>query len=103
MGDNFIILGAGPAGLSAAYKLCEAGKKVTVLELEDQVGGLCRSIRKDGFFFDLGGHRFITKDDEIQIFLEELMGDQFLIRPRKSVIRLKNKFFNYAETESKPS
>ena len=95
MGNHFVILGAGPAGLSAAYKLVEAGKKVTVLELEDQVGGLCRSIRKDGFFFDLGGHRFITKDDEIQIFLEELMGDQFLIRPRKSVIRLKNKFFNY--------
>lgn len=92
---NVIILGAGPAGLSAAWKLSEAGVKVVILEAEAIVGGLCRSIRKDGFFFDLGGHRFITKDQEIQTMLEELMGDEFLLRPRKSVIRLKDKFFDY--------
>ncbi|MBF0275866.1 MAG: FAD-dependent oxidoreductase [Nitrospinae bacterium] len=95
MSQKYIILGAGPAGLSAALKLAEAGEKVTVIELENQVGGLCRSIRKNGYFFDLGGHRFITKDQNIQHSLEEIMGDEFVVRSRKSVIRLKGNFFSY--------
>jgi protoporphyrinogen oxidase len=86
MVEELVTLGAGPVGLSAAWKLSEAGKKVTILELEEQVGGGVRSIRKDGFLFESGGHHFITKDKGIQNALEELIGDQFLLRPRKSVI-----------------
>lgn len=92
---HIVILGAGPAGLACAWKLSEAGFSVEVLERESGVGGLCRTIRRDGFCFDLGGHRFITKDSQIQGEIESLMGDTLLLRPRKSVIRLKGKYFRY--------
>lgn len=90
-----IILGAGPAGLSAAWRLSQAGAHVEVIELEGQVGGLCRSINHNGCIFDLGGHRFITKDEELRKEVKSLMGDELLVRPRKSVIRLRGKFFSY--------
>lgn len=92
---KIVIFGAGPCGLSTAWKLSEAGFSVEVIEAEDQVGGLCRTIKRDGFHFDLGGHRFITKDEQIQREIEDLMGDDLLVQPRKSVIRLQGKYFNY--------
>ena len=95
MPKHVVVLGAGPAGLSAAWELSKEGVHVDVLEMESQVGGLCRSTRKDGFIFDLGGHRFITKDTLVSTEVEELMGDELEVRPRKSVIRLQGKFFNY--------
>lgn len=95
MHRHVIILGAGPAGLSAAWKLSEAGVDIQVIEAESQVGGLCRTIRKHGAYFDLGGHRFITKDKEVQRELELLMQDELLVRPRKSMIRLKGEYFRY--------
>ena len=95
MPKHVVVLGAGPAGLSAAWELSKEGVHVDVLEMEPQVGGLCRSTRKDGFIFDLGGHRFITKDTLVSTEVEELMGDELEVRPRKSVIRLQGKFFNY--------
>ena len=95
MPKHIIILGAGPAGLSAARELAREGVQVDVLEMESQVGGLCRSTKKDGFIFDLGGHRFITKDNLVLTEVEELMGDELMTRPRKSVIRLQGKFFAY--------
>ncbi|OGX15647.1 MAG: hypothetical protein A2166_02635, partial [Omnitrophica WOR_2 bacterium RBG_13_41_10] len=66
-----------------------------VVETENQVGGLCRTIRKDDYCYDLGGHRFITKDAEIQKEIEGLMLDDLIVQPRKSVIRLQGKYFNY--------
>jgi protoporphyrinogen oxidase len=92
---KIVILGAGPCGLSLAWKLSEAGFSVQVIEAENQVGGLCRTIRKNDFCFDLGGHRFITKDEQIQKEIEDLMREDLLVRPRKSVIRLQGKYFNY--------
>lgn len=92
---HIVILGAGPGGLACAWKLSEAGFSLEVIEQESQVGGLCRTIRRDGFCFDLGGHRFITKDNQIQDEIENLMGDDLLVRPRKSVIRLRGKYFRY--------
>lgn len=95
MSKHVVILGAGPAGSSAAEALSREGAHVDVLEMGSKVGGLCSSTEKNGFIFDLGGHRFITKDDLLLAEIEELMGDELIIRPRKSVISLQNKFFNY--------
>lgn len=95
MKKKIIILGAGPAGLATAWKLSQAGNEVTVLEKESCVGGLCRTIRYNDFFFDLGGHRFITKDEELSQQIQRLMGDELLVTPRKSVIRLGGEYFQY--------
>ncbi|MCX5703135.1 MAG: FAD-dependent oxidoreductase [Candidatus Omnitrophica bacterium] len=95
MPKHVVILGAGPAGLSSALGLIREGIDVDILEMGSQVGGLCRSTHKDGYIFDLGGHRLITKDDLLLVQIEELVGTELLVRPRKSVIRLQDKFFNY--------
>ena len=95
MVKHTVVLGAGPAGLSAALGLAREGVEVDVLEMDSQVGGLCKSTKKDGFIFDLGGHRFITKDELVLAEIEGLMKDDLLLRPRKSVIRLQGRFFNY--------
>lgn len=92
---KIVILGAGPAGLAAAWKLAEAGQDVTVLEKEPAVGGICRTIRYKDCFFDLGGHRFITRDEDLSRLIQGLMGPELLITPRKSVIRLRGKYFHY--------
>lgn len=90
-----IVLGAGPAGLAAAWKLAQKGQEVIVLEKESQVGGICRSIKYKDFSFDLGGHRFITKDHDLSREIKNLMGDELITTPRKSVIRLRGKYFQY--------
>lgn len=93
--NRALILGAGPAGLSAGWKLSTEGIEVDILEKEAVVGGLCRSVSKDGFIFDLGGHRFITKEELLLAEIEGLMGEELLTRPRKSVIHLQGRFFSY--------
>lgn len=93
--SDVLVIGAGPAGLSAALRLARAGYSVTVLEKEDHVGGLCATLNKDGSIFDLGGHRFITKDDEIMQEILGIMGDEMIVRNRRSQILLRNKYFEY--------
>jgi len=90
-----LILGAGAAGLSAAWKLAEYGIKVEVLEKDKVVGGLCQTLHKDGYFFDLGGHRFISRDEQVIRELTVLMGDELLTVPRSSTIRLMGRYFQY--------
>ena len=89
------VLGAGPAGLTAAYLLADEGKPVVVLEAGDQVGGLARTVVRDGYRFDLGGHRFFTKSDEVRAIWEEVLGDELLLRPRLSRIRWNGRFLDY--------
>jgi protoporphyrinogen oxidase len=93
--DKVIILGAGPAGLSAAWKLSAAGVPVEVIEAEPLVGGQCRTTEHDGFRFDLGGHRFISNDREVLDEIRALMGGDLLVRPRKSTIKMLNSDLNY--------
>ena len=81
-----LVLGAGPAGLTAGYLLGKAGRDVTVLEAEAQVGGLAKTVERDGYRFDLGGHRFFTKAIEVDALWHEVLGDEFLLRPRMSRI-----------------
>lgn len=90
-----VILGAGPTGLSAAWKLATANIDVEIIELENQVGGLCRTIKHGEYSFDLGGHRFITQNIPLADEIKELMEDELLTRPRTSTIRLQGKYFHY--------
>src|SRR6476469_8946471 len=88
-GDSrpYVVIGGGPAGLSAGYLMAKAGRKVIVLEAEDQVGGIAKTVvDPDGYRFDLGGHRFFTKNQEVDDLWHEIMGDEFLKRPRMSRI-----------------
>src|ERR1700759_4810251 len=87
-----VVLGAGPAGLTAGYLLAKQGKPVIVLESTDQVGGIARTEVRDGYRFDLGGHRFFTKVKEVDDLWHEIMKEDFLRRPRQSRIYWNNKF-----------
>src|ERR1700742_3034198 len=90
-----LVLGAGPAGLTAAYLLARRGLPVTVFEAEDQVGGIAKTVVRDGYRFDLGGHRFFTKAPEVDALWHEVMGDEFLLRPRQSRIYWRRRFLDY--------
>ncbi len=94
--DNVIIVGAGPAGLTAAYQLAKAGRTSTVIESDSVVGGISRTVERDGWRFDIGGHRFFTKVPAVEAFWHEILPDSdFLLRPRMSRIYYNGKYFDY--------
>lgn len=93
--DKIIILGGGLTGLSAGYVLTKAGLSVKVFESDSTVGGLSKTIIHNGFRFDLGGHRFFTKDRELNNFVKELMREELISVQRKSKIYMRNKYFDY--------
>ena len=90
-----IVSGAGPAGLTAAYELTKNGQEVIVIEKDSQVGGIAKTINYKGYLFDQGGHRFFTKYPEVQKIWQEVLPDDFLLRPRLSRIYYRGKFFYY--------
>ena len=91
-----VILGGGPAGLTAGYLLAKRGAPVVVVEAEDQVGGIAKTVvDPEGYRFDLGGHRFFTKVKEVDDLWHEVMGEEFLKRPRQSRIYWNGKFLEY--------
>jgi protoporphyrinogen oxidase len=93
---DVVIIGAGPAGLTAAYQLSKRGVTSTVLEADDVVGGISRTAVRDGWRFDIGGHRFFTKVTPVEELWFEILGpDDFLRRPRKSRIYYDEKFITY--------
>jgi protoporphyrinogen oxidase len=90
-----LILGAGPAGLTAGYLLAKRELPAIVVEAESQVGGLAKTVVRDGYRFDLGGHRFFTKSKEVERLWHEIMADEFLLRPRMSRIYWNGRFLDY--------
>ncbi|HTN71592.1 MAG TPA: NAD(P)/FAD-dependent oxidoreductase [Methylomirabilota bacterium] len=90
-----IVIGAGPSGLTAAYELTKHQLHPIVIEKGDKVGGLARTENYKGFHFDIGGHRFFTKVAEVNKIWHELLGDDFLRRPRLSRIYYAGTFFDY--------
>ena len=90
-----LVLGAGPAGLTAGYVLGKAGRHAIVLEAENQVGGIAKTVERNGYRFDLGGHRFFTKSVEVDALWHEVLGDEFLLRPRMSRIYWNNRYLDY--------
>ena len=96
MSKRIAIIGAGPAGLTAAYLLGRAGQQVTVFEKDPTyVGGISRTESYKGYHFDIGGHRFFSKSKEVEDFWTEILGDEMLERPRSSRIYYNKKFFSY--------
>jgi protoporphyrinogen oxidase len=93
---DVVIIGAGPAGLTAAYELGKRGGTATVLESDDVVGGISRTVVADGYRFDIGGHRFFTKVKEVEALWHEILPDEdFMQRPRSSRIYYQGKFYDY--------
>ena len=91
-----VVIGAGPAGLTAAYQLSKAGVPSTVLESDDIVGGISRTAERDGWRFDIGGHRFFTKVQPVETLWHEILADdEFLLRPRMSRIYYEGKYYDY--------
>ncbi|WP_133129627.1 NAD(P)/FAD-dependent oxidoreductase [Legionella yabuuchiae] len=93
---DVLCIGAGPAGLTAGYLLGKQKKSCLILEKDTEyVGGISRTVQYKGFRFDIGGHRFFSKSSNIEALWEELLGDDFIERPRKSRIFYQKKFFTY--------
>jgi protoporphyrinogen oxidase len=94
--DPVVVIGAGPAGLTAAYEILRRGGNVVVYESDDVVGGISRTVERDGWRFDIGGHRFFTKVPEVEAFWHEILSpEDFLLRPRMSRIYYDGKYFDY--------
>jgi protoporphyrinogen oxidase len=93
--DNVLILGAGLAGLTAAHELNQQDHQVTVIEADEKIGGLARTIEYKGFRFDLGGHRFVTNNPDLDSYVRNLLGEDCLCVSRTSKILLRNRYFDY--------
>ena len=89
------VLGAGPAGLACAWELAIHGAHVVVLEAEQQVGGLSATVERDGFRFDHGGHRFLTRWPELLERVQKLLGEELLLVDRHSVVVSEGRRFGY--------
>ena len=94
--DDIIIIGAGPAGLTAALEAVRSGLRVTVLEADPvRVGGISRTVEHAGYGFDIGGHRFFSKSAEVNRIWRDLLPDDLVERPRLSRIFYKGRFYSY--------
>src|SRR6266540_1719530 len=90
------VIGAGPAGLTAAYCLTKEMPSVIVIEQDPHyVGGISRTVEHDGFRFDIGGHRFFSKSREVVELWHEILPDDFIERPRLSRIYYGGKYYSY--------
>ncbi|MGF1529279.1 MAG: NAD(P)/FAD-dependent oxidoreductase [Candidatus Competibacterales bacterium] len=90
-----IVIGAGPAGLTAGYEFVRHGQTPLVVEREALVGGISKTQCYRDCHFDLGGHRFYTKSDYVNRFWHDTLGPEFLRRPRLSRIYYQQRFFSY--------
>jgi protoporphyrinogen oxidase len=94
-GGPIVVIGAGPAGLTAAWELQKAGLPSIVLEKDPVVGGLARTVCYKGYRFDIGGHRFFTKVPAVNQMWQEVLDGDLLQRSRLSRIYLNGKYFDY--------
>jgi protoporphyrinogen oxidase len=91
-----VIIGGGPAGLTAAWELTRHGRYCQVFEADDTVEGISRTVERQGWRFDIGGHRFFTKVPAVERLWHEILSeDEFLTRPRMSRIYYRGKLFDY--------
>jgi protoporphyrinogen oxidase len=90
-----LIIGSGPAAMACAYELAKAGHKPVIFDTERQPGGICRTLNFQGYLFDIGGHRFLSKSKEVNKLWQDIMGGDLLRVKRLSRIYYKRKFFSY--------
>jgi protoporphyrinogen oxidase len=91
-----LVVGAGPAGLTAGYELARRGQRVLVVERDPiYVGGIARTVAHHGLLFDIGGHRFFSKSERVEAFWTEILGDDLIVRRRASRIYYRHRFFSY--------
>src|SRR5205807_7456526 len=96
MKTKVVIIGAGPAGLTAGYLLSKEDVDVVVLEADPvYVGGISRTVKYKGFHFDIGGHRFFSKSKEVEDFWTEILPNDMLVRSRSSRIYYRGTLFAY--------
>jgi protoporphyrinogen oxidase len=93
--NDVVIVGAGPSGITAAYEIVRHGGSVTVIERLDRVGGLSRTIPHDGCLFDIGPHRFFTKNEEVRQLFADVVAEDLVRVRRLTRIYFKHRFFNY--------
>lgn len=93
---RIVVIGAGPAGLTAGIEGLRKGHSVEIFEISDKVGGISQTVEVEGWRFDLGGHRFFTKVRRVEDFWRSILKpEDFLTRPRQSRIYYNGKFFDY--------
>lgn len=95
MQEKIIIIGAGPAGLTAAYELLQQGYDITILEQSNEIGGISRTVKYHGNHIDIGGHRFFSKISKVNNWWSAILKEDFLLRNRKSRILYERKFYDY--------
>lgn len=93
--DRIVVIGAGPAGMGCANTLAAAGRPCMVIEKDRSPGGLCQTINYNGYLFDMGGHRFLSRSADVNRLWREVMGDDMLHVKRLSRIYYRKKYFNY--------
>ena len=93
--EHVVILGAGPAGLATGHELSVSGVRVSVIERNDFVGGLCNTNDRNGYKFDLGGHRWFTKNEDLNNWFRRLMGDEIVWVERISRIYYDGGYYTY--------
>jgi protoporphyrinogen oxidase len=97
VGPDLVVIGGGPAGLTAAYELqkLDPDARALVIEADHIVGGIARTESYKGFRFDIGGHRFFTKVPEVEAMWHEILGDDLITVPRSSRIYYRGKYYDY--------
>jgi protoporphyrinogen oxidase len=95
---DVVIIGAGPAGLTAAYELTKYNKKVLVLEKKPNVGGLAETKVFGKYRYDIGPHRFFTKNQEVYKLFLDMLGKDAVEVKRKTRILFKGSYFDYPLT-----
>lgn len=93
--DPVVIIGAGPAGAAAALELARKGADVVIIEAADDLGGLSRTYEFNGARFDVGPHRFFSRNEEVRALWAETLGDEFADVDRLTRIFYRGKLLNY--------
>ena len=95
---DVVVIGAGPAGLTAGYELSKSEKQVLIIEKKDQVGGLAETKVFGDYRYDIGPHRFFTKNKEVYDLFLEMLGEDAVAVNRKTRILFKGSYFDYPLT-----